>query len=64
VSKKGIQIALNKVIIPILFEYDPAKSATNKEKHGIDFKEAQALWEDTNLVQIEARTTDEPRWLV
>ena len=27
-----------------MFEYDEAKSKANKEKHGIDFEEAQALW--------------------
>lgn len=27
------------------FEYDPSKSKSNKEKHGIDFEEAQALWD-------------------
>jgi uncharacterized protein len=26
------------------FEFDPDKSASNKLKHGIDFKEAQDLW--------------------
>jgi uncharacterized protein len=26
------------------FEFDPAKSAANLEKHGIDFVRAQALW--------------------
>ena len=26
------------------FEFDPAKSRTNKDKHGIDFVEAQSLW--------------------
>lgn len=26
------------------FEFDPAKSAANREKHGIDFVEAQGLW--------------------
>jgi hypothetical protein len=26
------------------FEFDPAKSATNHDKHGIDFIEAQELW--------------------
>lgn len=29
----------------IMFEFDPAKSASNAEKHGIDFNEAQALWD-------------------
>ena len=26
------------------FDYDPVKSAANRDKHGIDFAEAQALW--------------------
>jgi uncharacterized protein len=28
------------------FEFDPAKSAANREKHGIDFVDAQTLWHD------------------
>ena len=46
------------------FEYDPDKSNENKRKHGIDFVEAQRLWADARLVEIPARTTDEPRWLL
>ena len=46
------------------FEYDRDKSAENKRKHGIDFEEAQALWADPALVEIPARTSDEPRWLL
>jgi uncharacterized protein len=46
------------------FEYDPDKSAENKRKHGIDFERAQALWADPALVEIPARTSDEPRWLL
>jgi uncharacterized protein len=46
------------------FEYDPDKSAENKRKHGIDFEEAQALWADPALVEIPARTSEEPRWLL
>jgi hypothetical protein len=46
------------------FEYDAEKSAENNRKHGIDFEEAQALWADPALVEIPARTTDEPRWLL
>jgi len=41
------------------FEYDPSKSATNKEKHGIDFDAAQALWADQQLLTVKAKTTDE-----
>jgi uncharacterized protein len=46
------------------FEFDPAKSASNLEKHGIDFTAVQALWDDPMRVEIPARTVDEPRWLV
>ncbi len=46
------------------FEYDPDKSAENKRKHGIDFEAAQLLWADAGLVEVPARTTDEPRWLL
>ena len=46
------------------FEFDLQKSESNKTKHGIDFYEAQALWDDPDLVEIPARTTDEPRFLV
>jgi uncharacterized DUF497 family protein len=46
------------------FEYDPDKSLSNKAKHGIDFQEAQTLWLDMDLVEIRARTEDEPRHMV
>lgn len=46
------------------FEFDPAKSQANKKKHGIDFVEAQALWNDPELLEVPARTTDEVRFLV
>ncbi|AEQ50309.1 BrnT family toxin [Pelagibacterium halotolerans] len=48
----------------MIFEYDPAQSAANLEKHGIDFEAAQALWADELALEIPARTTDEPRFLV
>jgi uncharacterized protein len=46
------------------FEYDAEKSAANAAKHGIDFVQAQRLWQDPMRVEIPARTVDEPRWLV
>ena len=46
------------------FEFDEAKSRTNKVRHGIDFVEAQALWEDADLLEVPARTEDEPRAVV
>lgn len=45
------------------FEYDPEKSAVNLTKHGIDFKSAQSLWGDQNVLEIPAKTTDELRFL-
>ncbi len=48
----------------ITFEFDENKSQTNLEKHGIDFVDAQRLWDDTDLLEIPAKTVDEPRSLV
>jgi len=46
------------------FEFDPRKSRSNNKKHGIDFVDAQALWNDGDLLEVSVRTTDEPRFLV
>ena len=46
------------------FEFDPNKSAANKDKHGIDFDEARALWSDPWLLEAPAKTVDEPRFIV
>ncbi len=46
------------------FEFDPSKSARNKEKHGIDFVEAQSLWDDPDLLEIPAITDDEARFVI
>jgi uncharacterized DUF497 family protein len=46
------------------FEFDEQKSKANKAKHGIGFTEAQSLWEDVDLLEIPARTEDEPRTVV
>lgn len=48
----------------INFEYDEQKSQTNLDKHGIDFVTAQELWNDPYLLEIPAKTTDEPRFLL
>lgn len=45
-------------------EFDQAKNFINKEKHGIDFIEAQALWKDEKRVVYRARTVDEPRFIL
>ena len=46
------------------FEFDPQKSTVNQLKHGIDFIEAQCLWDDPDLLEIAAKGTEEPRFLV
>ncbi len=46
------------------FQYDRKKSLSNLKKHGIDFEQAQVLWDDPNLVTITARSDDEPRSLI
>ena len=43
------------------FEYDPAKSAGNKTKRGIDFEEAQAIWKDEDRLNIPAAYKEEER---
>ena len=45
-------------------EFDEKKSRSNKAKHGIDFREAQVLWDDLDLIEIPARTSDELRFLM
>lgn len=46
------------------FEFDVAKSGGNKKKHGIDFVEAQTIWNDPDYIEIPLKTDDEPRFLV
>jgi uncharacterized protein len=46
------------------FEFDEAKSQANLKKHGISFVDAKRLWNDPDLLEIPARTEDEPRFLV
>ncbi len=48
----------------IIFEFDEAKSQANLLKHGISFDDAQTLWNDPRLLEIPAKTEDEPRYLV
>ena len=48
----------------MLFEFDSQKSQSNLKKHGIDFVEAQLLWLDPYLLEIPAKTVDEPRNLM
>ena len=47
-----------------MFEFDPNKSKSNEQKHGIDFYTARRLWKDPRRVEIPARYVDEPRFLI
>jgi uncharacterized protein len=51
------------IIISMDFELDPAKSAANKAKHGIDFEAAQVLWSDVDLAVAPTLAGPEPRFL-
>jgi uncharacterized DUF497 family protein len=44
------------------FEFDPEKSQKNKAKHGVDFDEAQLLWEDPDAIGFPAKSEDEMRF--
>ena len=46
------------------FTFDKNKSRANKQKHGIDFIEAQKIWEDADRTVIPAKTGDEQRFLI
>ena len=46
------------------FEFDDYKSQVNRDKHGIDFIDAQSLWDDPDLLEVQAKSGDERRTLV
>jgi len=48
----------------LTFEFDESKSQSNLSKHGINFFDARLLWNDPRLLEIPAKTEDEPRYLV
>ena len=46
------------------FEWDDNKSQTNKQKHGIDFKEAVQLFKEGIKVYFAKEVGDEKRYLI
>ena len=46
------------------FEFDENKSKVNKQKHGIDFFEAQKLWNDPDRIEIPTKYLNEPRYVL
>jgi len=45
------------------FEWDSDKDESNQAKHGIGFRAARVLWEDSGLVILPSRFPGEPRFL-
>ncbi len=45
------------------FEFDPQKSQTNAQKHGIDFVDGQKLWDDPFLLILPSLFPDEARYV-
>ena len=45
------------------FEFDPSKSALNREKHGLDFVQAQEIWADERSIDLVSLSLGEPRRL-
>ncbi len=52
------------MVLLCMFEFDPEKSKTNLDKNGIDFEEAQFLWDDPLFLEIPAKNLDEDRYLI
>ena len=48
----------------IRFEYHQNKSQANLLKHGIDFVDAQKLWDDPDVLEIPAKVNEESRFLI
>lgn len=48
----------------MIFDWDPQKSQSNLEKHGLDFESAKMLWEDPDRVEIIAPYPLENRFIL
>ena len=46
------------------FEFDPSKSDLNREKHGLNFVEAQGIWDDEDRALLTLTFADEDRYLI
>lgn len=47
----------------MVFDFDPAKSAANRLKHGIDFDQAKSLWQDDGAISVSSKFLPEERFL-
>lgn len=48
----------------VVFKYDATKGTADDPKRGIDLDPGQTLWDDVDLIEIPARGTDEPRFII
>lgn len=48
----------------VIFEFDEEKSVSNLDKHGIDFRDAQILWDDPDLLEFPINFENESRLIV
>ena len=55
---------MSKYSIEMVYEFDLAKSDSNKQKHGIDFTQAQRLWAEPHTQVATQSIHGEQRWLV
>jgi uncharacterized DUF497 family protein len=46
------------------FDFDKNKSESNLKKHGIDFIEAQVIWDDPDRLEIPAKSISEERYML
>ena len=51
--------------MPLAFEYDPRKAASNLKKHGVSFPEAMTVFDDplSSTLPDDQHSTDESRWI-
>ncbi len=47
-----------------IFEFDLKKSESHQDKHGINFTDAQKLWNDPDYIQVKAKSDGEVRYLI
>jgi uncharacterized protein len=51
--------------MPVAFEYDPRKAASNLKKHGVSFPEAMTVFDDplSSTLPDDQHSEDESRWI-
>ena len=52
--------------VPITFEFDPAKAASNLKKHGVSFDEAVTVFDDTlsSTLRDDQHADEEDRFII